>query len=406
MDTQILQWNVRGLLRNLDDIQELIHEHSPKVLCVQETHLKTKHTNFLRHHVIFRKDRDEATASSGGVAIIIDKSVACQGLHMQTSLEAVAVRAVILNKLITICSLYIPPHHQLHKHEFQSLMDQLPEPYIVLGDFNAHSPLWGDSRSDARGRLIENFIFSTDACLLNNKEPTFFSLANKTYSCIDLSIASPTLLSDFKWHVIKNPYGSDHFPILLRTPKENEFSPQAPTWKVDGADWEKYESLSSISWAEISSLGIDSAASYFTAFIIDAASKCIPQTNCGSCRRRVPWWNDDCRNARKKQNKAWGLLRDSPTAENLINFKQIKSQGRRTRRQARRYSWVKFLSGINSYTDEAKVWNRVNRIRGRQTHSLPLVDTESNSLEDQANFLGAHFEHVSSSSHYSDTFKR
>lgn len=122
MDTQIIQWNVRGLLRNLDDIQELLHEHNAKVLCVQETHLRPQHTNFLRQYITFRKDRDGATASSGGVTVIVHKSIACQHLHLQTELKAVAVRAVLLNKLITICSLYIPPHYNLQKHEFQTFI--------------------------------------------------------------------------------------------------------------------------------------------------------------------------------------------------------------------------------------------------------------------------------------------
>lgn len=103
------KWNARGLLRNCDDVQELLHKHSPKVLCVQETHLKPKHTYFLINHVIFREDRDDAIASSGGVAIILDESVVYHGLQIQTALEAVAVCAVVLNKLVTICSVYISP---------------------------------------------------------------------------------------------------------------------------------------------------------------------------------------------------------------------------------------------------------------------------------------------------------
>lgn len=217
-----MQWNVRGLLRNLDDVQEILCKFTPKVLCVQETHLTSKHTNFLRQYMTFRKDRGDAVASSGGVAIIADRSIACQHLKLQTALEAVAVRAVLLNKLITICSLYIPPHYQLHRRDLESLIDELPEPYLILGDFNAHSSLWGDSRCDARGRVIEQLLFSSGACLLNTKEPTYFNLANKSYSAIDLSILSPTLLPYFKWNVLNNPYGSDHFPIILSTPNEDQ----------------------------------------------------------------------------------------------------------------------------------------------------------------------------------------
>lgn len=134
-------------------------------------------------------------------------------------------------------------------------------------------------------------------------------------------------------------------------------------------------------------------------FSDNAAMKCIPQTSGLPGRRRVPWWNTECRNARKQQNKAWRLLRDSPTAENLESFKKMKSQGRRTRRQARRESWHKFLSGVTSYTQETKVWNMASKVAGRHASSLPLADTQGDTLEDQGNSLGAHFEEVSSSSH-------
>lgn len=73
MDAQIIGWNERGLLRNLDDVQELLQEHSPKVLCVQETCLKSKHTNFLQQYALFCKDRDDAFASSRAVAVIFTK---------------------------------------------------------------------------------------------------------------------------------------------------------------------------------------------------------------------------------------------------------------------------------------------------------------------------------------------
>ncbi|XP_075735332.1 uncharacterized protein LOC119161470 isoform X2 [Rhipicephalus microplus] len=134
----------------------------------------------------------------------------------------------------------------------------------------------------------------------------------------------------------------------------------------------------------------------------EVATKCIPQTNGHPGKRRVPWWNSECQNARKQQNKAWR----SPTAANLDSFKKVKSRGRRTRRQARRESWQEFFSGINSYTQESKVWNVVGRVAGRQAHKLPLVNTQSDTLEDQANFLGTHFERVSSFSHYTDAFQK
>ena len=37
-----------------------------------------------------------------------------------------------------------------------NLLQQLPTPYILLGDFNGHIILWGGQNNDSRGELIEN----------------------------------------------------------------------------------------------------------------------------------------------------------------------------------------------------------------------------------------------------------
>lgn len=82
-----MQWNVREPIHSLDDITELLYKHKPKVFCVQETHLNPKQLNFLCQFGIFRKDRDDGNASFGGVAVIVDRSIACQHIILQTELE-------------------------------------------------------------------------------------------------------------------------------------------------------------------------------------------------------------------------------------------------------------------------------------------------------------------------------
>ena len=55
---------------------------------------------------------------------------------------------VTLYKEITICSVYIPPLFSLNSQHFDSLLQQLPSPYIILGDFNGHNILWGNKNND------------------------------------------------------------------------------------------------------------------------------------------------------------------------------------------------------------------------------------------------------------------
>lgn len=173
------------------------------------------------------------------------------------------------------------------------------------------------------------FFFTSGACLLNEKELTYYSVANKTYSSMDLSIVSNTLMPYLDWNV-KNTYRSDHFPIVLNITEQAESFPHVPLWKVESVNWVLFREIAYLWWDDIAGLNIDDAVAYLTGCIIEAATKCIQQTNGLANKRCISWWNDECKEARKKENR---LLRDSPTAKNVINFKQAKSQCR-TRRRA------------------------------------------------------------------------
>ena len=78
-------------------------------------------------------------------------------IDLQTELQATVI-SVTLDKEITICSVYIPPSFSLNSQHLDSLLQQLPSPYIILGDFNGHNILWGGKNNDSRGELIENFL--------------------------------------------------------------------------------------------------------------------------------------------------------------------------------------------------------------------------------------------------------
>ncbi|GFN87765.1 retrovirus-related pol polyprotein [Plakobranchus ocellatus] len=83
----------------------------------------------------------------------------------------------------------------LSKLSLAGLFEQLPKPFLVLGDFNAHSPAWGDSRRDGRGRMLE-FTAENDLIILNSGEQTFIHSAYHSTSAIDLAVASPSIAAE------------------------------------------------------------------------------------------------------------------------------------------------------------------------------------------------------------------
>jgi len=71
----------------------------------------------------------------GGVAILVKNTTPYQQLHINTGLQAIALRATC-HKTITICSIYLSPSTEL-----ETLIGKLPPPVLLLGDFNAQSAM-------------------------------------------------------------------------------------------------------------------------------------------------------------------------------------------------------------------------------------------------------------------------
>ena len=75
------------------------------------------------------------------------------------------------------------------------MLGQLPSTFLLLGDFNAHNPLWGGDILDSEGMVIEDII--NNVVLLNDGPMTYHNLYFNSYSAIDLSISSSDIALDF-----------------------------------------------------------------------------------------------------------------------------------------------------------------------------------------------------------------
>ncbi|GFY67815.1 hypothetical protein TNIN_90121 [Trichonephila inaurata madagascariensis] len=274
-----------------------MNEHLPVCIAQQETLLKPSCKSNIRGYSILRKDCNTGERACGGVALLINHATPFSPVLIRTSLEAVAVQVSIFST-VTICNVYLPSNASLNFRELQEFIDQLPSPFILLGDFNAHL-LWGCQDVNSRGKVIKKLLTELDLTLLNDSSNTYFHSPTQSFSTIDLSICSPSLLLDLTGSVLGNPFGSDHFPVVISyaTPIACATLRQ-PQWKFDQANWETIKTQE-----EVSSGSIDEAVSLVTSCILSAANNAISQPS--SPHFPKPWWNEECQMAKKDQNKAW-----------------------------------------------------------------------------------------------------
>ena len=112
--------------------------------------------------------------------------------YLKTICYIVKYCMATLHRAISICNIYIPPSYSLKTKDLENIISQIPKPFILLGDFNAHNHLWGSSNITSRGRLIENFINHHNLSLLNDGSTTYLHPATGTLTNIDLAICDPS----------------------------------------------------------------------------------------------------------------------------------------------------------------------------------------------------------------------
>ena len=276
---------------------------------------------------------------------------------------------------------------------------------MFLGDFNSHNPLWGSEHLTPKGKVIENFISQNDLCLYNDGSYTFLHSGNGSYSAIDLSFASPTIFDRFSWEVHDDCCGSDHFPIVLQTiDDDNDLKSQK--WKFKQADWTTFKSLCSLHLNE-TSFESDNPIPDFSEILYNIAEKTIPKSST-STKPRKPWFDDECKQAIKERKNSEKAFKRSPCHSKLSSFRLHRAKARRTIKSKKRASWKQFVSSINNRTPMNKIWNMINRIKGRKNSAtVKHLLVNDNLITDKvqiANTLGKQLSHNSSSDQCSDQF--
>ncbi|GBN69367.1 hypothetical protein AVEN_15743-1 [Araneus ventricosus] len=206
--------STRPLMQVMETPRTLTLTQLPRVLLrLQETFLSSNNPLKLRGCNSVRKDKATGSNHSGGVCILTSNLYPSTPRALHTSSQAVT-KQVHARTLVTVCCVYLPLHDVISQQDLDTLVGQLPTSFILLGDFNGHSTLWGSNVTNSCGRQIERLISNNCLCLLNNDEKMYFHEPTHTFYSLDLAICSPTLLPMLYFTVGSDLCNSDHFPII------------------------------------------------------------------------------------------------------------------------------------------------------------------------------------------------
>ena len=403
----IVQWNLQSLRTKFSDLKILIADLSPAILCLQETLIGTRCVNPPSGYTLVQSLPVRADGHERGAAILIDKRIHTIRVPLRTTLQAVAIRAW-LGKWYTICSLYLP-HVPTDRHDLSDLLTQLQAPYLLLGDMNAKSPMWGNTALNDVGRHFEYLLLNYPISLLNDGTPTHFHCQTGTYSTIDLSLCSSSIVTDFTYNVTADLRGSDHYPVQLTLTSPPPPPSRSRRVLEARADWAVFHSLTETNLDIDDFDDIDGAVAEVSEVFIGAARNSIPLSSETITRRPVPWWDAECRTVFQQRRRAERALRRVRSQHNIIMYQRLKAMCRVVFSKARRDSWRAYLSSINSRLSLHKVWKKVQKISGKFSPTpLPILRSNDGTYISEplavASSIASAFAGVSKDDNYSQAF--
>lgn len=418
---KIIQWNIRGFRKNSAFLDLIIHTHHPSIICLQETYIPQSNSNemsksdsyrgYRKFFSNFKKD-SAINLPHHGLAILVDTNYypVSDKVEIDTSFESfqhLVISVSNSNRTLTFCSLYHPPRENLILHELETLATKLPPKTIIMGDFNAKSPVWGNHHVDGSGKIVESFLQRSNYALFNDKSITYVSPAYSTTSSIDLTFATPRIFLDYTWEVLDDLHGSDHFPLLL-TSVDNSPPDYIPKYKFSKADWDKFKDkcLTTIQVDPKSEEAMES----FTSQLIKVMEDCIPKTS-QRTKKPKPWFTPEVRVTCQKGKALQRRCHRDPSQQNKQLLRIWRAKTRRVVRQNKRKSWQKYVSNLTTRVKAKRVWDMIRKISGKNSKQPidHMVSPNGQKITNQqgiANHLGEGFSLNSSSENYQREFQK
>ena len=381
--------NCNSLNTKLSEIKIHLQDTAPHILCLGETWLTQKFTPSFPNYCAEWAHR--LGQAGGGLGILLHQELQYKPLaltpYADGALEAHGVTLYLPDATpLNLLNVY-NPHKSVSFAEMNHFLSQLGSHYIVVGDFNAHSPILNSTVRcpNATGRALEALFDNTPVCLINPLNMyTYVDRRSGKQSCLDLCLSSPNIAPLLSISPLVD-VGSDHLLLEITA----NLSLSAYTWYKHSRIIIRDESLGFFTMscqpsAHILPTSINCLADDFAERIKSSASLAFGQPTRSRLvhRRKTPWWNPQCHAAVAARRRAYRLFRSHPTMENLGFYRTLTTVARNTLHDAKKTSFQSFVSGLDHTIPQGVLWSHLKAFKSTyapqtfplEVNGVPLLD--------------------------------
>lgn len=269
------------------------------------------------------------------------------------------------------CS-YVSPNIKLE--DFRDRIDAImmdaggrPGEKLIMGDFNAKSPLWGSPTGDKRGEYFSEWLSTLNLNVLNDGiRPTFIRGQTKSY--IDVTCCTKGIQKDISaWEVLDDETGTEHQYISFEIGKitgKNKNKKSKPF-----CDWDAFKEIINIRTEKgISNPGrLESIVR--EAYLASSKTRIISRTPF--------WWDETIEDKRKEcirlrrvvtRNKGKSPRNPNPDQE---NYKRSKKELKALINKSKNKKWEDLC-----YELENDIWGKGYKIAMKKLVGYPPFELD------------------------------
>ena len=366
---RVLQWNLNSLNNKKNELLNAINAHNLTILALQETlcRFPVDLPGFTSFHVL-------KTDGRRGLATYVDRDIPAEQLpvNLHSTMEILIIKIYINPRPLYVINLY-SGLDRFDLATFSHLAERFSNfDTIFLGDFNAHSPAWGDLRINRAGSHLSNWLAENDSFIvLNEGEPTHIQ-----GGVLDLAIATIRTANNANWSVAPDVC-SDHYGILITFNNINTGSVIMPRsrWNAGKADWHKFKNLLNdlnLNYPN-ENISLEELDEEIIFEITNAANKAIPKINTTfRAYKPAAVSTPKITELKKLYNQALKEHKKFYTENTRATLREIQVAYRKECLSEKQKQFSEWLESLNHLTSSKLLWQKLNKMR-KKFSPPPLI---------------------------------
>ena len=356
--------NICGYHRKYPLLQKLVEANSAKVICLQETKLRTGVIR-LGQFTSYQRNCNNNSITYGE-AVLIHQSLPSRPHALPTSLHhinCVAAEAKINGSWIVVISVYIK-HSQLGAiTALINYANKIPK-IVIMGDLNARSIGFGDSVDNARGKELEAALQNSKMLRVENNQATY--VGYNGHSVIDHVVVSGNIHSSFSRCYIGHTTTSDHEPLLTNFGNTALGGPTVRTIRrFKLANWNLISNRIDERLKEFSVInGIEEAATNLNSIIQEEVDKGVPTSTVHPFRLQLP--PAIITKIKEKRRLYRKINKDRTNTILKQEHNRLNAIIRREVQEFKREQWLRKCSNLD-HRDGGRFWKEFKAMTGQCT---------------------------------------